>query len=90
MGCGCAGPRLAVATEVQDMTPRIFCQPGTSELVKGAVHGTLGVLAGTCAVYNALAWGWRGDRRLLMNTVLYLGIVGLEAYQVRHHWWRAP
>ena len=69
-----------------DMTAHTFCQSGSAEMVKGAVHGSLGTLAAICAAYNGLAFHWRGDRRLLMNTLLYLGIVALEGYQVHRHW----
>ena len=67
------------------MTTHTFCSSGVGEGLKAPTHGALGVLAGVCAMYNALAFCWRGDRRLFVNTCLYLGIVGLECYQVRRH-----
>lgn len=67
------------------MTPRDFCQSGRSEVTKAAVHGALGLLAGTCFLYNVAAWAWRREHHLALNVGLY-GLVALvEASQVEHH-----
>ena len=72
------------------MTARAFCQSGTAERAKATVHGTLGLLAGACALYNGCAFAWRGDRRLFWNLCFYVVVAAVESYQVGRHldWWR--
>lgn len=58
---------------------------GHHEGVKAAVHGALLGLAAVCLLYNSVAWIRRRERHLLINTLLYGGLVGLEVKQVSRH-----
>jgi hypothetical protein len=70
------------------MTPREFCQPQAAEGVKGAVHVVLMAVSGACLAYNAVAWLFRRERHLAVNTCLYGSLTVFEAYQVQRHWTR--
>lgn len=65
--------------------PSAFCQPGTHEGTKLTIHAVLGVLAGACAVYNAVAWGYRRKAHLAFNTAFYVTVTALEVKQVHRH-----
>jgi hypothetical protein len=72
------------------MTPRAFCQSGTAEPVKLAVHGVMLAGATCCAAYNIAAMVFRTRNRtfephLLVNSVVYSALVILEVAHVRHH-----
>lgn len=66
------------------MTER-FCDPGSGESVKGAVHGAVLTLALMCGLYNACAWRRRRLPRLAVNACLYAGLVVFEMAQVWRH-----
>lgn len=68
------------------MTPQQFCQSGTAERAKLAVHGVMLVGAGACAIYNIAACFLRKpERHLVMNSIVYAGLVILEWEHVKHH-----
>lgn len=67
------------------MSPRQLLDCGRAEPLKVGVHVALGVLAVTCAIYNAAAWGVRRERHLAWNTVLYSAVVGYELMNVARH-----
>lgn len=67
------------------MTPRDFVQPAQSNLLKGAVHGTMLVGAVLCFAYNAAAFYYRRERHNAVNTLVYGLLVGLEIAHVKHH-----
>jgi hypothetical protein len=53
--------------------------------LKASVHGALGLLAGVCAVYNALAWKKRRAGHLKRNVLFYGLVVAVEILHVAHH-----
>lgn len=53
--------------------------------VKGAIHGVVFTLAALCGVYNSVAFYCRHDRHLLVNAVVYLGLMGFEVFNVHRH-----
>lgn len=59
---------------------------GNNEVFKGAVHLALFSLASAFTLYNAGALFSRPTRQLAFNTVIYAGLMALEARQVRQHW----
>lgn len=72
------------------MTPRAFCQPGTAEAAKLAVHGLMLLGAGVCAAYNVAAFLYRRETHNAVNGMLYGALVILEVQHVRHHADSAP
>lgn len=57
-----------------------------TETYRGAVHFATGCLASAMCLYNAgEAFGDRAERRHAINALLYLGLVGWEFLNVRHH-----
>lgn len=58
---------------------------GNHEPVKAGAHGIMLGLALVFVCYNTLAWWRRRDRHLAVNAAAYLGLVGLEVYQVGRH-----
>lgn len=67
------------------MTPRAFCQPGTAEAAKLAVHGLMLLGAGVCAAYNVAAFLYRRETHNAVNGVVYLGLTILEWEHLKHH-----
>lgn len=68
------------------MTPTQFCQSGNAERAKLAVHGAMLIGAAACAVYNLAACVLRKpERHLVVNALVYTGLVVLEIQHVRHH-----
>lgn len=67
------------------MAKSSFCEPGSAEAVKGAVHGSVLTLALMCGIYNACAWRQRGGRQLMANTATYAGLALFEIWQVWRH-----
>lgn len=63
-----------------------FFQSGQSERVKLAVHAASGALAVACCGYNLIAFCFRRERHLAINTALYASIVAIEANKVVHHY----
>lgn len=59
---------------------------GQRETVKAATHGALGVLAATCAIYNALAATKRQEPHLVVNAIVYAALTLWEAKKTREHW----
>jgi hypothetical protein len=64
---------------------RTFCRSGENEVVKGAVHGAGCLLAGLMAAYNIAAWGYRRERHLGVNAVVYSLATVWEWKQTAHH-----
>lgn len=62
-----------------------FTDTDNAESTKGAVHGALGTLAILCAVYNGSAYLKRQERHLLINLIVYTGLVLYEIRTVTHH-----
>ena len=62
-----------------------FCTSGEREGVKAVVHGAACVIAATMALYNIAAWGFRRERHLGTNAVVYTIAVAWEAKQTLHH-----
>lgn len=60
----------------------------SAEGFKGGLHFAMGMLAATFTLYNAGAYIVRPSRRLALNTLVYAGLVVLEARQTRCHWQR--
>lgn len=58
---------------------------GEHEAVKAATHGALGVLAATCAIYNALAATKRQEPHLVVNAIVYAALTLWEAKKTREH-----
>lgn len=58
---------------------------GALEPVKLSIHAAMMALSGLCALYNAAAFGLRGDPRLRRNAVAYLVLTVWEAMQVSRH-----
>lgn len=52
---------------------------------KGLVHYATGSLAAAMLLYNVGAWMTRRERRLALNSLVYLMLVGFEGYQTYHH-----
>ena len=52
---------------------------------KGAIHGSLLTLAALCAVYNICAQRARPSSHLLLNAVVYTGLIGFEVMNVARH-----
>lgn len=67
------------------MTPREMCTPGRAEALKLVVHGTMGVTAALCAVYNAAAWFYRRETHSAVNAVIYTALTILEVQHIKHH-----
>jgi len=68
------------------MTPREFCQSGTAERAKLAVHAVMLVGATACAVYNLAACILRKpEPHLVANGIIYSGLVLMEVAKVKHH-----
>lgn len=67
------------------VTPKAFCRAGEAERAKAAVHGVMGLGAGVCLAYNAVAWTYRREMHLAVNTAIYLAAVVFEARKVAHH-----
>ena len=59
--------------------------PGECERTKAAVHGALGLLAGVCLIYNAVAWYRRREWHLAVNAAVYGALTAYEVEQCRHH-----
>lgn len=58
---------------------------GVCEQVKFSIHAGILALASLCVLYNAAAFGRRGDPRLRRNAVAYLVLTVWEAMQVSRH-----
>jgi hypothetical protein len=64
---------------------RTFCKTGEKEILKGAVHGAGGLLAGLMAIYNIAAWCYRRERHLGINAFVYTVATLWEMKQTLHH-----
>ena len=64
---------------------RKFCNRGSHEGVKCAVHAAAGLLVGVCAAYNITAACFRRDRHLRFNAILYTLAAAWELKQTLHH-----
>lgn len=64
---------------------RTFCASGNHETIKSGVHAAVGILVGTCAVYNFTAWCFRRDRHLCVNAFVYTLAVIWELKHTVHH-----
>jgi 2-methylcitrate dehydratase PrpD len=62
-----------------------FCSSGEREGVKGAVHGAACVIAAAMAMYNIAAWGFRRERHLGTNALVYTLAVAWEVKQTMRH-----
>ncbi len=62
-----------------------FCQSGSQEAIKGAVHASAGAIAAVMAAYNLAACCFRRDRHLKINAVVYTLAVAWEVKQTLHH-----
>jgi hypothetical protein len=58
---------------------------GNAEQFKGFIHLGIFALASMCLGYNALAYGQRGERRLLTNTGVYALLLLYESTQIQRH-----
>lgn len=58
---------------------------GHAEIFKAGVHLGIFALASACLGYNAMAFGQRGERRLLGNAGLYALLLLYEAEQIVQH-----
>jgi TM2 domain-containing membrane protein YozV len=58
---------------------------GHAELFKAGIHFGIFGLAAMCLGYNAMAFGQRGERRLLVNTILYAAALAFETNQIVRH-----
>lgn len=67
------------------MTPRVFCQSGESEALKGAAHATAAGLMAIFSVYNISAFCFRRERHLAFNSVIYLTGLFLESKKTWNH-----
>ena len=67
------------------MTVQRFCSSGEQELFKGGVHGTACVIAALMAAYNIAAWGFRRERHLGANAIVYSLAVAWEVKQTMRH-----
>lgn len=59
---------------------------GAGETYKGGVHLAMFALAASFTAYNLGALLSRPTRQLAFNTLVYGGLMVLEARQVRQHW----
>ena len=62
-----------------------FLLPGQCEVVKGAVHGGMLVLASETLLYNVVAYTKRREPHLAVNVGVYGALLAFEAYQVWKH-----
>ena len=67
------------------MTPRMFCQSGEAEMIKGVVHGVACALTAVMAAYNIVAWCVRRERHLLCNALVYTPATYFEWRQTMRH-----
>lgn len=65
-----------------------LCASGNQEALKGGVHAAALSLAAVMAAYNIAACGYRRDRHLRVNAVLYTLAVAWEMKQTLHHFRR--
>ena len=62
-----------------------FCQSGSHEGVKCAVHASAGVIAAVMAAYNIAACCYRRDAHLKVNALVYTLAVAWEVKQTMRH-----
>jgi hypothetical protein len=67
------------------MTPRAFCEPGTGEAAKLAVHGLMLAGAVLCCGYNLAAFLYRREVHNAINGLIYGALIALEVEHVKHH-----
>lgn len=65
------------------MSPFTDSDHGNS--VKAATHGAIFTLASMSWLYNVVAWHRRRQPHLLVNAVVYGGLMVFEAMQITHH-----
>lgn len=58
---------------------------GEAEVFKGIIHLLLLSLVSMCLGYNLMALLSRRELRLLLNTLVYLGVFGFEFVQIQEH-----
>lgn len=63
----------------------VLADRGHAELFKCGIHFGMFALAAMCAGYGAMAYGQRGERRLLTNAVLYTLLMVWESEQIVRH-----
>ena len=62
-----------------------FCQSGSREAIKCAVHASAGAIAAVMAAYNIAACCFRRDHNLKVNAVVYTLATAWEVKQTLHH-----
>lgn len=60
----------------------------SEETFKGGVHFVTGGIAVAMLLYNTMQLAETGDKRNLLNVVIYGLVVPFEAAQALHHWRR--
>lgn len=58
---------------------------GSNESLKASIHGAVGVLAATCALYNVAACMRRPAVHLFANSLFYAFVTVVEVAHVAHH-----